>query len=240
MQKLVLLFFVLTNLVSFAQNDTIINDANATRRTLSAGFSAITVTDGIELYLTRGNEESIAISASDPRYLDRYKTEVENGTLKIYYDNNGINWTGNNKRQLKAYVSYKTLERLNASGGAQVIFKSLLATSKMECTFTSGSKLYGEVNIDQLDIIANSGALMELTGKAGNLKIEVSSGAMFKGYELEADYCDAKASSAAGIQLNVNKELSVKANSGGGIRYKGNGIIRDMNVGSGGNIKKGK
>jgi hypothetical protein len=32
--------------------------------------------------------------------------------------------------------------------------------------------------------------------------------------------------------------LNAKANSGGGIRYKGNAVIKDLNVNSGGVVKK--
>ncbi|MEO6733371.1 MAG: head GIN domain-containing protein [Ferruginibacter sp.] len=239
MKRLLFSLFIVAGLTSFAQNESVIKDANAQKRTLKESFSSISVTDGVDLYLTRGNEESIAVSAADPKYMERYKTEVDNGVLKIYYDNKGINWTGNEKRNLKAYVSYKMLQKLNASGGAQVTMKSVLDADKMECTFTSGSRFTGEVNIKELDIAQNSGALMEMNGKASNLKIDISSGAQFKGYELAADYCEAKATSAGVVRINVNKELSVRANSGGGVHYKGSGVIKDMNVNSGGIVKKG-
>ena len=239
MKKLLLSLVVLVSLQAFAQNDEVINDANAEKRKLSGSFSTISVTDGIELYLTQGNEESIAVSASDSKYMERYRTEVDNGTLRIYYDNKGVNWTGNEKRRLKAYVSFKTLEKLHASGGANVKMKSTLKGDKLEYTFTSGSRFSGEVDVDQMDVAQNSGAEIEITGKASNLKVDVSSGTIFKGYDLSVDYCDAKATSGGGVRVNVNKELSVKANSGGGIRYKGAGVIKDMNVSSGGNVKKG-
>ena len=239
MKRIFLSLVVLLSLHVFAQNDQVINDANVQKRTLSGTFSSISVTDGIELYLTQGDEESIAISASDDKYLERYKTEVDNGTLKIYYDNKGVNWTGNEKRKLKAYVSFKTLQKLHGSGGANVKMKSKLNSDKMEYTFTSGSRFTGEVNVNQMDVVQNSGADIKITGKADNLKVDVSSGAIFKGYELTVDYCDAKATSGGAVRINVNKELTVKANSGGGIRYKGTGVIKDMNVNSGGNVKKG-
>ena len=239
MKKLLTVLMVVTSLVTFAQSDAVINDANAQQRNLKESFSAISVTDGIDLYLTKGSQESIAVSASDDKYFERYKTEVENGVLKIYYDNKGINWTGNEKRKLKAYVSFKTLQKINASGGAAVIMKSVLAANKMQCTFTSGSRFTGEVNIGGMDINENSGALIDITGKAANLKIDASSGSVFKGYELASDYCSAKASSGGSVRINLNKELNVKASSGGGIRYKGNGVIKEMDVSSGGNVKKG-
>lgn len=239
MKKIICALVVLLSLQSFAQKESILNDPNAQRRTLDGTFTTISVTDGVELFLIQGNEESIAISASDDKYLERYKTEVSNGILKIYYDNKGVNWTGNEKRRLKAYVSFKQLEKLNASGGAQVKMQQKLISDKMECTFTSGSSFNGEVEMNDLDIAQNSGASFNITGKAGKLTVDVSSGAIFKGYELLTDFCDAKASSGGGIRINVNKELTVKANSGGGIRYKGNGVIKEMNVNSGGNVKKG-
>lgn len=237
-----LLFFsliVFLGLHSFAQNDAVINDANAQKRTLNAAFTAISVSDGVDLFLTQGNEESIAVSASDTKYLERYKTLVENGVLKIYYDNKGIAWIGSDKRKLKAYVSFKILETLNASGGAEVVLKSVLNLDNIECSFTSGSTFNGEVNIRNLTISQNSGSEIEINGKADNLKIEVSSGAILKGYDLIVDYCDAKATSGGSVRINVNKELNAKANSGGGIRYKGNGVIKDVNVNSGGVVKKG-
>ena len=94
------------------------------------------------------------------------------------------------------------------------------------------------MDIQQFDVVQNSGASIDITGIAGNLKVEVSSGAVFKGYDLATDFCDAKATSGGSVRINVNKELTVRAHSGGGIRYKGNGVIKDMNVNSGGNVKK--
>lgn len=239
MKKLFAILFIVCSIPVFAQDNTVIVDPNAQKRTLNNSFSGIWVSDGVELNLTQGNEESIAVSASDPKYMERFITEVKDGVLKIYYDNQGLNWTGNDKRKLKAYVSFKMIEKLSASGGAQVKMKSKITGDKMDYSFTSGSSFTGEVAIDQLNVHQNSGAEVSISGKAGNLKVEVSSGAMFKGYELVTDYCDAKASSGGAARITVNKELVVKAHSGGGIHYKGDGVIKDMSVGSGGSIKKG-
>ena len=53
MKKIFLSLVTLISLQLFAQ-DVVINDANAEKRTLSASFNAIQVSDGIELYLTQG------------------------------------------------------------------------------------------------------------------------------------------------------------------------------------------
>lgn len=238
MKKTFLFLACLISFAAFAQDNKAIADPNATVRTLSGSFTAISVSSGIDLYITQGNEESLAISASDEKYMSRFKTEVVNGTLKLYYDNNGVTWTAHENRKLKAYVSFKTLEKLQGSAGASVTVKGSMTADNLDMKFTSGSEFEGQVNAKQIVVDQNSGSEVNVSGKADKLNIEVSSGASFKGFDMAVDFCDAKASSGGEVKITINKELSAKANSGGGIRYKGTGLIRDININSGGIVKK--
>ena len=237
MKKLLFSLLTIISLQTFAQ-DAVMNDVNAEKRNLSGSFSAIKVSDGIDLYLSQGNEESIAVSASDPKYLERFKTVVDNGVLKIYYDNSSMIWNSNEKRKLRAYVSFKMLEKLNASSGASVDAKNILNLAYLEMHLSSGSQFTGEVKIGEMTVDQNSGSEINITGSVEKIKVDLSSGAIFKGYDLNAEYCEAKASSGGEARINVNKELAAKASSGGGIKYKGNAAIKDLNVSSGGVVKK--
>lgn len=238
MKKLFLSLVTLISLHLFAQ-DVVINDANAEKRTLSAGFNAIQVSDGIELYLTQASTESVAVSASEQKYMERLKTEVEGGVLKIYFDRKTMVWNGNEKKKLKAYVSFKNLESLKASSGSDVKAKSVLAVDNLNMNFSSGAQFNGEVDVKSLEVSQNSGSEINTTGKAENLKTDLSSGAMFKGYDLTVNFCDAKVSSGAEVRITVTKELAAKASSGGSIKYKGEGVVKDINVSSGGEVKRG-
>jgi Putative auto-transporter adhesin, head GIN domain len=238
MKKLFLSLITLITLSAFAQEKTVINDANAQKRNLSGSFTGISVSDGVDLYLTQGNEESVAVSASDEKFMERFKTEVEDGTLKIYYDNKGINRSVNDRRKLKAYVSFKTLEKLHASGGAGVRMQGSLDAENLEMKFTSGSSFNGKIKAKDMMVEQNSGSSINISGSAEKFKVDVSSGAIFKGFDLAVDYCDAKASSGGGVRVTINKELNAKANSGGGVRYKGDAVIKEINVNSGGSVKK--
>lgn len=82
-----LLSLLLCCSVLFAQN-TIVNDANAQVRTVSS-FHAIQVSTGINLILKQGNSDAVAVSGSSAEITSRIKTIVENGKLKIYFDNEG-------------------------------------------------------------------------------------------------------------------------------------------------------
>lgn len=226
--------------LSLKAQNTIVADANAKTRVLNGSFTAIKVSDGVNLYITKGNEESIAVSASNDDLLERFKTEVVNGTLKIYFDHKAFNWSNNRKGKLTAYVSFKTLEKLHASGGSSVKAKNTIDAGNLSLDISSGASFDGKVNAKELDIDQSSGADMSLSGKANKLKIDASSGAKFQGYDMEVDYCDAEATSGASIRIGVNKELTGKASSGGSVKYKGTGVIRDIDVSSGGVVKKEK
>ena len=238
MKKLLFLIVSMISLSAFAQETKVINDANAVTRTVSGSFTGISVSSGIDLYLTQGNEEAVAVSASEQKHLDRLITEVVNGTLKIYYDNKGVTWKSGGKANLKAYVSFKTLKKLYVSAGADVIVNGSIKADKLDMQVTSGAEFTGAINAKELVAEVNSGAAMKVTGGADKFTINVSSGADFKGYDFAVDYCDAKASSGGAVHITINKELVAKASSGGDIHYKGAGLISDIHTSSGGTVKK--
>ena len=237
MKKLLCSLITVLCLTAFAQDTKVINDANATTRSLSGSFTAISVSSGIDLYLSQGTEESLAVSASDQKHLDRLITEVVNGTLKIYYDNKGVTWKSEN-RKLKAYVSFKTLQKLNVSSGSDAVVNGSITADDFNLDVSSGAVFKGAITAKTLTVDVSSGASISISGKSDKLKVDVSSGADFKGYDLVTDYCDASASSGAGVHVTINKELNAKVSSGGDIHYKGTALIRDIKTSSGGTVKK--
>jgi Putative auto-transporter adhesin, head GIN domain len=167
-------------------------------------------------------------------------TEVVNGTLKIYYDNKGVTWKYSGKANLKAYVSFKTLEKLHVSAGADAKVNGSIKTDKLDLHVTSGAGFTGAINATELAAEVNSGADAKVTGNAAKFTVNVNSGASFKGYDFAVDYCDASASSGGAVDITINKELNAKASSGGDIHYKGTALIRDIHTSSGGAVKKVK
>src|SRR5688572_24294295 len=93
--------------ILFAQKT--INDANAEKRNVGS-FHGVEVATGIKLVLTQGNAEEVAVSASTTEYRDNIITKVENGILKIHYNYELKINRNKEKKELKAYVSYKTLD----------------------------------------------------------------------------------------------------------------------------------
>lgn len=224
-------------ITSYGQ-DKVINDANAEVRTVSS-FHAIKIATGIELTLTQGGTEAVAVSAETREQRDRIKTEVVDGVLKIYIDHNlWKGWPKTNFKRLKAYVSFKNLDKLNGSSGSRTKVNGVLAVNDLNIDLSSGADFVGNIKVNSLIVDQSSGATMDISGSAPSLKVEASSGASFHGYDLVTENCSASASSGGSIQVTVNKSLVAGASSGGGVRYKGNGVITSVSTGSGGSVKK--
>jgi hypothetical protein len=211
-----------------------INDPNAEVRDVR-GFNGIRISDAIDLYLSPSDNEVVAVSASKVEYRNRIKTQVENGVLKIWYDNE--KWTRGDKK-LRAYVSFKTLNKLKASGASDVRVTGTIKTDDLDINMSGASDFHGDIQAGSLAVDLSGASDMSVTGSATSLKIEVSGASDFKGYDLQADNCSAKASGASDIRITVNKELSAHASGASGVYYKGNGVIRDLKSNGASSISK--
>ena len=233
------LFFTLCLLflAAFGQAQKVINDPNAEARKLTGSFEGISVSGGIDLYLSQG-DEAVAVSASKPEHRDRIKTEIQNGILKIWYDSKtGINITVTGERKLKAYVSYKTLNNLNASGGSDVLVDGTIKSTDFKLHVSGGSDFKGKVEMNSLDVDQSGGSDIHIAGKVGKLAIDASGGSDFNGYDLSADVCEIEASGGSDIEITANRELSARASGASDVRYKGNPTIKEAKVSGGGSVK---
>ena len=207
-----------------------INDANAELRKLNGSFHAIKVSHSIDLYLTQGNEEAVAVSASNVEYRNRIKTTIENGVLKIWYDDNSKWWKNGNNRKMKAYISFKNLDMLHASGASDVYVSGEIKSNELELDFSGASDFKGGSIVANTLTVEISGAsdVSVTGGKVTNLKVDASGASEFKGEDLITDNCYAEASGASDISVTVNVELNARASGASGIRYKGEGKIKDF------------
>ncbi len=223
------------SIFSFAQDSKLINDKNAQKRNVS-GFHAVKISNGIDLYLSQG-DEAVAISATDIEVRDRIKTVVENGVLRIYIESEGFHWNWGNQH-MKAYVSTKTLDILEASGGSDVFTETVIKSEKLTVHLSGGSDLKGQFNVTDLNFHQSGGSDVNISGNVINLKIDASGGSDFHGYDLATDFCNIDASGGSDMHVTVNKELNVSASGGSDVYYKGNGVIRKMNSSGSSSISK--
>lgn len=238
MQKISLSLLGIVFLSTSVFSQKVINDVNVEKRTVGS-FHGINVATGIQLVLTKGSTEEVAVSAEKIEYRDKISTKVENGILKIQYESKtqSMNKTKQVKK-LKAYVSFKTLDQLYATSGATVKIEGVLKSSSLNLKANSGALVNGKVDIDNLDVSQSTGSIVTLSGSVVNLEIDGSTGSKFAGLEMVTAKCDLKVSTGAIISVNATNEIQVKANTGGKVKYKGNASKTDIKKSTGGTVSK--
>jgi len=231
-----ILSIITFSLLVVAANAQQINDPNVEVRQLK-GFNSIKVSNAIDLYLSQGTDEAVAVSADKVSLRNHIKTSVEDGVLKIWYENTGDGFKFGN-RKLKAYVSVKNLIRLQASGASDVVIAGKLTGNDLSIEMNGASDIKGNLDLKSLYLKLSGASDATISGKVVTLKIDANGASDLKGYELETDNCTAEASGASDIKITVNKELSAKASGASGVYYKGSGVIRDIKTSGSSNISK--
>ena len=216
----------LLGLLTFAQDNDVIKDANAEKRSVT-GFHAISISSGIDLYFSQG-EEGVVVSAANTSDRERIVTEVSDGVLRIYIKPDSWHWNTHGDRKLRAYVSCRTLDALTASGGSDIFIKDNLSGEKLHMNLSGGSDLKGKISVSDLSITQSGGSDSYITGTVSKLSVNASGGSDFHGYDLQAEDCTIMASGGSDVHLTANKELSVNASGGSDVYYKGSAVIRDQ------------
>jgi hypothetical protein len=226
MKKIInLLFFSISVIVCNAQK-VWVNDADAAVRPISGSFNAIKVSGGIDLYLSQGDEEALAVSATKEEYRQNIKTDISNNVLTISYAN-GNNWNASNKK-LKVYISFKNLEKIKASGACDVQIAGIIEVPSLFLECSGASDFKGAVKVGKLQLELSGASDAKINGTATEVVINSSGASDVKGYDLISENCTAKASGASDINITVNKNLVAHASGASDIFYKGAAVITDI------------
>src|SRR5574343_1242892 len=227
--KNVLFLLLLLPVLTFAQKQ-VINDPNAEPRSLNGSFHSIEVSHAIDLYLSQGTEEGVAISATDVEVRNHIKTSVVNGVLKIYLEGEGKWWKNAGNKKMRAYVSFQKLLKLKASGASDVYATGAIKVQELDIELSGASDgKFGTIAADKLRIRLSGASDMTVNGgKVGDLTINASGASDFKGIDLATETWSADASGASDIHVTVNSSLSAKASGASSVYYRGGGSVKEM------------
>ena len=210
-----LLTLLFTN--SFGQ--TIINDKNAEER-IVGDFSGIKILGSIDVYLSQSGENALAVSASTDKMKDNIDTKIVHGVLIISY--NSKSYSMNGKRNLRAYVSFKTLQSLEGSGASDFNIQKTLQLNVLRLNLSGACELKGNVNINDMDAKLSGASTIKLSGKVKNLKLEASGASDLKSNELQIENLIANLSGASDVKVIISNSLTVKASGASSLNYTGN------------------
>jgi hypothetical protein len=201
-----------------------------------SGFKGLSVSSGIDVYLTQGSSEKLTIEAKGVDE-DEVRSEVKNGVLKLYIDRKGVmNWNFGRNRYVKAYLTFKQLNDLQASGGSDVVGQGRLTFDDLNLEASGGADVKLDLKADKLNVSASGGADAVLQGSARTLNANGSGGADLDARKLVVEVCNANSSGGSDVYVNASKELTMKASGGSDIYYYGSAKVLSKNKSGGSDI----
>src|SRR5215467_9745130 len=175
MKKLFLVLSVLAFGISLRAQLTV-NDPNAEVRE-AKNFHAISVSNAFDVFISQGNEEAVAVSASEQKFKDDIGVEVKDGVLRIWFKENGKFWKsfGGDKMKLKAYISFKNIDRLSASGACDVHVNGTINADDFQLSLSGASDFKeGKINAKKLNVTTTGASDVNITGSATELDVEAT------------------------------------------------------------------
>ena len=224
-------------LAAFGQKT--INDPNAQKRAVS-GYHGIAISGSIDLFLSQGNEESVVISADDPKWRDKVITEVRDGILRIYIEDKDkihIDW-GLHPKRIRAYVAVKDIDYLSNSGSGKTHVEGKLKSDKLKIDISGSGSMEGGLDVKHLSVGLSGSADGDFSGSAENADLHISGSGNIRNYDFTTSYCNASISGSGNIRITVTKELSAHISGSGNVYIKGEGLIRDYSASGSGKFKR--
>ncbi|WP_420150664.1 head GIN domain-containing protein [Spirosoma sp.] len=203
-----------------------------------SGFTGLSVSSGIDVYLTQGNSEKLTFDVKGVDE-DRVISKVENGTLKLYIERKGFNGLSFGRNTyVKAYLTFKQLTSLQASGGADVFGQGTLSFNDLNVDASGGSDVKLTLKANKLDVEASGGADAILQGSARILNARGSGGADLDARKLTAEVCRANSSGGSDVYVNASQELDMHASGGSDIYYYGSAKVLSKSKSGGSDISR--
>ena len=169
-------------------------------------FNEIAVSSGIDLYLNQSATETVTIKGNEDLIKDVI-VEQKGGLLVIKFKD-GISWGRMFKNEsIKAYVNFKNIKALTASGGSDVFTQNNLKADALKLIASGGSDLKLTLAVKDLSLTVSGGSDAELKGSGENLIATASGGSDIDAFAYLVNNAKVTASGGSDANIYVNKAL---------------------------------
>lgn len=203
-------------------------------------FNGVIVSSGIDLYLSQSSSEKVILKGTKD-IMQRVKvSKTADGVLKFEIENgsNWGNWSFGKNENIKAFISFTTLNSLFASGGSDVYGKNQFKMNSLAVKASGGSDIKLDLVVSDLKVASSGGSDIYLKGNTSSFTVQASGGSDVKAFGLIADNVIAKMSGGSDGEFYAEKSITVAASGASDVSYKGAAIKKNINSSGASNVAK--
>ena len=196
-------------------------------------FDKITAFGSVDIFLVKGNKETIKLE-SESVDLSEVKVKQDGKTLKISV----AEMLFSSSREVKITLTYRELRGITLRAGASLNDTSFISGDKLEIIAGSGAVLNLKLKLNALQISVGQGADVTIEGKCTTQEVETSTGGLYNAYFLKCDSSYVKSNTGGLAKVSAVDLLDAYASTGGDISYRGNPPIKKEKTILGGSVEK--
>lgn len=175
-----------------------------------------------ELIVTQGDRESLTITAED-RILSQIVSEVRDGTLYLYPENNTPFVTFD---RVQFELTVKNLDELNLDGVVRVQAENL-ETDRLQLQATGSAEIaINSLKANTLNVDLGGASKLNLAGKVIDQTLRFSGGSQYRAELLESQNIDLEIDGAGEATVWANDRLDVQINGTGNVGFYGTPDVR--------------
>lgn len=191
-----------------------------------AAFARIEVSNGFDVDLSVGAEQSVTLRTDD-NVVDLVDISVVDGdVLRIGL----VPRSGVSDATLHVDVSARQLTSIVGSGGASVRINSELESERFHLGLSGGARIIGALDVADADLDLSGGAHATLTGSARRLVSKGQGASILEATTLQADDAVVDVSGASQANVAAAKTLSAAASGSSLVRYVGHPALVRQDV----------
>ena len=199
MNKLVIIAFVFLSQITNAQVTRNLGD-----------FDEVKVFDKINVKLIEASENKIVVTGARA---DEVETVNKNGELKIRMPFPQL--LSGDDIIVKLY--FKNLESIAVSEGSYVSSEKDFKQTSLDLNAKSGGEIKLEIDVDKVNIKANAGGIVTLSGKAKNQDVVITSGGILNAKDLETSQTTISVAAGGKSEIHASTLVDAKVRAGGSI-----------------------
>ena len=210
----------------YDDKDRIEGSGNVITKEISVkSFDELNASGVFNLLLSQGDKESLKIEADD-NLMDLFIIENEGSTLKIKMKKNS---NFNSKKQLKVYVTFKTLKSMDLGmvGGTSSDEKLKFADLKLKNQSVGSVSL--NMTLQTLNMENQSVGSVKLEGSAENAVVKNNSVGSINAGNFVVQRMDIENNGVGSATVNAEKELKYSDSFLGKVSNKGNATVKKKN-----------
>jgi len=210
----------------YDDKDRIEGSGNVITKDISVkSFDELDASGVFNLQLSQGDKETLRIEADD-NLMDLFIVENEGSTLKIKMKKNS---NFNSKKQLKVYITFKTLKSINLGmvGGTSSDDKLKFTDLKLKNQSVGSVSL--NMTLQTLNMENQSVGSVKLEGSAENAIVKNNSVGSINAGNFVVQKMDIENNGVGSATVNAEKELKYSDSFLGKVSNRGNATVKKKN-----------